>query len=165
MAPTDNITLLNETENTLIDRQDATTDSEEQTVLVQLIQDVCDLRQKASFENLVETRVSLNDLTKIIEMATASLRKAPFGSILGDYQSLLDRISEITCETSKPAKSEATGEEFVIVANRATPTESTSSAMDDAATTQALFRMVDPPPPFKKYADTELHFPRQIDRV
>lgn len=128
----DQITLLNETENALIQRRNSTTDPEEKAVLTEEIQEVRDLRDMTSFDSLFETAAALNDLAGVIENAAAALRKQPFDSIFGAYQSLLDRIAETTgtiIKLVKPASAEE--EEDETPAEAAVALEGAPDAPDD----------------------------------
>ena len=103
----DKLTLLAATEDALAKRRITTVDPEEASKLVELVQEVRDLRDAAATDGPLETVATLDGLADIIEKAVAALRKAPFDAILGTYQALLDGIGDSAREVLKPQKSAA----------------------------------------------------------
>lgn len=130
MSMTDVITLLNDTENTLIRRRGSTTDPTEKSALTAEIERVRQMRDMVDLLGLLDAAATLNELTGVIEAAAAALRAQPFDAILGAYQSLLDRIGETTgriVRLEKPAVAEET------VAEASAPTPLAAAASESTA--------------------------------
>jgi lysozyme family protein len=95
MAFEDAVLILDDAENALIKRHNATTDEDEKEVLTAKIQNIRDMRDFGAFDSLQESANTLNDLADVMEAAAGALRRQPFDSIFGAYQSIFDRIGAV----------------------------------------------------------------------
>src|SRR5262245_53443963 len=160
MTIDEQITLLNDAENALLKRRVTTTDATEKEALTEAIEEVRDMRNLVNLHGLLDTAATLNQLAGVIEKATAALKTRPFDSVLGAYQSLLDRIGAAIGHPLRQARAAVAADEPTAASNRPRAAAARGAATTRARDTSAAAALA------KQFENCEIRAVRldQIDR-